>query len=70
MIKPLKIIGRTKCIHNVSSVKTIGIHSSHEYLTKKYEDNNNIMFHFYEWGSKKRFFLTNKTIKLNLDFLK
>jgi len=46
---------RSKCIHKVSSIKTIGIHTDDKYTKQKYLTSpNHIMFHFYNWTQPKR----------------
>jgi hypothetical protein len=46
---------RSKCIHKVSSIKTIGIHTDDKYTKQKYLTSpNHIMFHFYNWSQPKR----------------
>ena len=67
--KPIGFGKRSKCIYMVSSIQTIDIHKSNKMLKKKVEDNNNYMYHFYNWGTKKRIFKTPISKKIDLIFL-
>lgn len=68
--KPMNFTNRSKCIHLVSSVKLLNIHFASDYLMSNVQNNENIMYHFYNWCKKNRVKETNNSIKLNLDFLK
>ena len=66
----LKYPYRSKCIHKISSIKTLNIHCGDKYLLEPKININNTMFHFYNWTKTNRLENTNKIIKLNLNFLK
>jgi hypothetical protein len=68
--EPLNFPNRSKCIYLVSSLKLLNIHYVDECLGSKVQNNENIMYHFYNWCKKNRVEKTNNSIKLNLDFLK
>lgn len=53
----------------VSSIETINIHFHNKMLKNKKLICNNYMYHFYDWGTKKRSLKTPISIKINLDFL-
>lgn len=47
---------RSKCIHNINYIKTINIHHHYAYNIKNplIYNNNNTMFHFFNWTQKNR----------------
>lgn len=63
-IRMYKFTNRSKCIHKMDSIETIGVHSGHTYLSEQQKPilinlNGNKLFHFINWSAK-RYIIDNK----------
>ena len=60
---------RSKCIHKLDSIQTIGIHNEHNFLKSKAKVSNsynNCLFHFYRLGNKTRVYKCDDIIDVTL----
>ena len=65
--KKYKFNDRSKCIHKLDSIETIGIHREFKYLNTNFkisENYSNCLYHFYNIGGKKRRFKCSDIIDI------